>query len=82
MAHTNHWANQETTIRFVKNIIILYVQAVRWILSAYNYICSSPDIVRNEFRKASAIEDGIEAPNPVVSELDHDPFESNDDPDC
>ena len=45
----------------------------RWILSAYDYICSSPDIVRNGFRKAgiaTAIEDGIEAPNTMVSESD------------
>ena len=28
--HTsNHWANKETTVRFIKNIIIRYVQAVR-----------------------------------------------------
>ena len=49
------------------------------------YICSSPDIVRNGFRKAgiaTAIEDGIEAPNTMVSESDDDPFESDDDPDC
>ena len=57
----------------------------RWILSAYGYIHSSPDIIRNRFRKAgitSAIKDGIEAPNAMVSKSEHDPFESDDDPDC
>ena len=58
----------------------------RWILSAYDYIRCSPDIIRNGFQKAgitSAIEDGIEAPctvAPITSqESDNDPFASDDD---
>ena len=40
----------------------------RWIVSAYDYIRSSPEIVLNGFRKAgitSAIEYGIETPGPA-----------------
>ena len=54
----------------------------RWIFVSLDYIRSSPDIVCNGFRKAgivSTIEDGIEAPYPVVSESDHGSFESDDD---
>ena len=58
----------------------------RWILSAYDYIHCSPDIIRNGFQKAgitSAIEDGIEAPCPLApitsQESDNDPFASDDD---
>ena len=55
----------------------------RWIMSAYDYIRSSPDIIRNGFRKAgitSTIEDGIEAFQ--LQHSDDDPLESDDDADC
>ena len=63
----------------------------RWIMSAYDHIRSSPDIICNGFRKAgitSAIENGIEASDPLISatfrESDDDPFasESDDNTNC
>ena len=61
----------------------------RWTMSAYDYICSSPDIICNGFKKAgitSAIQNGIEAIDPLVSatfqEFDDDPFVLDDNTDC
>ena len=56
----------------------------KWIVSAYDYIRSSPEIIRNGFKKAgitSAIEDGIEAAEIAVTpqDSDNDPFDSDTD---
>ena len=56
----------------------------KWIMSGYDHIRSSPEIVRNGFKKAgiiSAIEDGVEQAALVADatlELDKDPFDSDD----
>ena len=57
----------------------------RWIMSAYDHICSSSDIVKNGFKKTritSAVENGVELPEDFVTaeSIDsEDPFNSDDD---
>ena len=56
----------------------------KWIMSGYDHIRFSPEIVQNGFKKAgiiSAIEDGVEQAALVADttlELDKDPFDSDD----
>ena len=54
-----------------------------WIMSGYDHMRSSPEIIRNGFKKAgiiSAIEDGVEQASLVADatlESDKDPFDSD-----
>ena len=57
----------------------------KWIMSGYDHIRSSPEIIRNGFKKAgiiSAIEHGVEqvtADSEAALESDKDPFDSDSD---
>jgi hypothetical protein len=51
----------------------------KWIMSAYDHIRSSPEIVKNGFKKAGIV-NAIENGTAVTSypDLHHDPFDSCD----
>ena len=80
---TRHPANgfQADDIHVDTRMSVVKELSYRWILSAYDHIRSSSEIVKNGFKKAgitSAVENGIEALETAES-IEEDPFNSGSD---